>query len=280
LFKWIREHRFITVIIAVALCLTVILAASFSRGGASPFGLKVQSLISSVQKPLATFTQSIERGVQGVFYFRSLADENQKLQERIARLEGEMLDLKLSQADIQELRQLSAALNYKGVAEAALKVAANVVSMDGSNHFNLFTIDTGTESGIYKDATVVNGQGLIGRIYETGKGFSKVMSVTDSNANVSFRIYRSDTESYIGIVYGDAGGGLAGYMLDTDAVVKVGDPVITSGMGLYPAGLVIGAVSAVFSQGDSLLRYIEVEPAVDFQNISKVLVIMTEDDQT
>lgn len=279
MFRWIREHRFIAVILAVTLCLTAILVASFSRGGASPFGLKVQSLISSVQKPLATFAQSIERGVRGVFYFRSLVDENQELQEQIAQLEGEMLDLKLSQTDIQELRQLAEALNYTAVEEATLKVAANVVSMDGSNHFNLFTIDTGTESGIYKDAAVVNGQGLIGRIYETGEGFSKVMSVTDTHANVSFRIYRSDTESYIGIVYGDTGGGLSGYMLDTDAVVKVGDPVITSGMGLYPAGLVIGTVSSVFSQGDSLLRYIAVEPAVDFQNISKVLVIMTEDDQ-
>jgi len=64
-------------------------------------------------------------------------------------------------------------------------------------------------------------------------------------------------------------------MLDADARVRVGDPVTTSGMGLYPAGLAIGTVTAVTENSDALLKTLEIETAVDFSNLSKVLVIVT-----
>ena len=149
--------------------------------------------------------------------------------------------------------------------------------MDGSSHFNIFTIDAGTRSGVVADAVVVNGQGLIGRVAETGDQFGKVTSITDMNSNVSFRVYQSDEESYLGIASGNGRGGLSGYMLDTDAKVNPGDRLVTSGLGLYPAGLSIGTISSVTENSEALLKVIEIEPAVDFRNLSKVLVVVTGD---
>jgi len=277
LFKWIREHRAITCFIIAAVLLFAVLVASYGSHEDSSYALALQAVVAEIHKPITELGKILDRGTRGVFGFRSLVDENQVLKERVAELEAEIQDLQLSQAELEELKLLSEALNYTGVQESKLKVATSVISMDGSSHFNIFTVDAGVRSGVGKDAVVVNGQGLIGRVMEVGQGFAKVVSVTDTNNNVSFRIYKSETESYLGVASGDGQGGLSGYMLDADARVRVGDSVTTSGMGLYPAGLAIGTVTAVTENSDALLKTLEIETAVDFSNLSKVLVIVTKD---
>ncbi|NCB41431.1 MAG: rod shape-determining protein MreC [Clostridia bacterium] len=277
LLKWIQKHKNSALIIAIFLVLASILAVSFLGNGTSDLGLKLQSLIAEIQKPITQFGQSIESGASGVFSFRATVEENQELQDRIAQLEEELLDYKLIELELEELEKLSLALNFKSVRESKQKVAAKVVSIDGTNHFNIFTIDAGTDQGVHEDAIVVNGQGMIGRVYEVGDAFSKVISIVDTNANISFKIYENKADGYLGIAYGNGKGGLSGYMLDTNAVVSEGDKLLTSGMGIYPEGLLLGTVSEVLSQRDSLLHYIEVDTAVDFSNLSKVLVIVTKE---
>lgn len=277
MFKWIREHRAITCFTLAAILLIAVLVTSYGSREDPSCALTIQAAVAEIQKPVTELAKILDRGARGVFGFRSLVDENQILMDRIAALEAEILDLQMSQAELEELKKLSDALNYIGVQDSKLKIAASVVSMDGSNHFNIFTLDAGIRSGVVKDAVVVNGHGLIGRIMEVGPRFGKVVSVTDTNNHVSFRIYRSETESYLGIAAGDGQGGLSGYMLDTDAKVQEGDQLITSGIGLYPAGLTLGTVSAVSENKDALLKTITIETAVDFGNLSKVLVIVTRD---
>jgi rod shape-determining protein MreC len=277
LLKWIREHRAITCFTLAAILLIAVLVTSYGRHEVPSYALTIQAAVAELQKPVTELAKILDRGTRGVFDFRSLVDENQSLGDRIAELEAEVLDLQMSQAELEELKKLSEALNYTGVQDSKLKIAASVISMDGSTHFNIFTLDAGIRSGVVKDAVVVNGHGLIGRVMEVGPRFGKVVSVTDTNNNVSFRIYRSETESYLGIASGDGQGGLSGYMLDADANVQAGDQLITSGIGLYPAGLALGTVSAVSENKDVLLKTITIETAVDFSNLSKVLVIVTKD---
>ena len=65
-------------------------------------------------------------------------------------------------------------------------------------------------------------------------------------------------------------------MLDEDASVIEGDVLITSGMELYPQGIPVGKIGKVTWDNDALLRTVAVEPAVNFTNIQKVTVIITE----
>lgn len=277
MFKWIRTHKNIVLIIGSACVLITVLIFSFLGNGSSAFGMRLQSIIFEIQKPITQFGQSIERGASGVFDFRATVEENQELRERIAELEEQVLESKLSAMELDELKRLSLALNFESVRESEIKVVSKIVSIDGTNHFNIFTIDAGILDGVRKDAVVVNGQGIIGRVYEAGGSFAKVISIIDTNANVSFRIFRSETESYLGIAYGNGNGGLSGYMLDASANVMAGDQLITSGMGIYPEGLVIGTVTEVLPEEDLLLKYIEIETAVNFNNLSKVLVLVTKE---
>jgi len=55
--------------------------------------------------------------------------------------------------------------------------------------------------------------------------------------------------------------------------VKVGDRVVTSGLGsLFPGGIRIGTVSRVGIEPNGLMKEISVRPAVDFRTVEEVLV--------
>jgi rod shape-determining protein MreC len=60
-----------------------------------------------------------------------------------------------------------------------------------------------------------------------------------------------------------------------DADVRVGDEVLTSGVGsVYPAGLLIGYVTEVYVPQPGLVKECYVRPAVDFAHLEEVLVMI------
>ena len=62
--------------------------------------------------------------------------------------------------------------------------------------------------------------------------------------------------------------------MDENAVVYVGDAVYTNGDGsVYPRGLLIGSVSEVGHDAYSRTLRITVRPAVDFENIDRVMIL-------
>ncbi|MDD3168092.1 MAG: rod shape-determining protein MreC, partial [Eubacteriales bacterium] len=184
----------------------------------------------------------------------------------------EIIQIKLTEAELAELQNLSNILGYENVTPYYNYVTADVVAMDGSNWFNLFTINAGTKDGLYKDAVVINGDGLIGRVLEVGSDWAKVISVIDESNSVSFKVFRD--MQLLGILSGDGKGSLKGYMIDTEAAVIEGDILITSGIGMYPEGIPIGKVKKVEWNNDTLLKTVTIEPSAYFKNLHRVTVLV------
>lgn len=255
------------------LILSVILLLSYKNFGegsvASGF---IQQGAATVQGPLSKVSDGISNGLRGIFKFSHVVEENDRLKEENSILRKENALLLLNQAELEELRSLSLVLNYDGVSERNKVVTGNVIAMDGSKWFNIFTINIGTESGIEKDDTVVNGVGLVGKIINSGEGWSKVIGIIDESSKVSFKVLRDDT--LIGIVKGDGASGLEGFMLDGKASVIEGDILITTNIGIYPQGIEIGKVSKVEFDNDTQLKNVTITPSVDFKNIQRVAVIL------
>jgi rod shape-determining protein MreC len=151
-------------------------------------------------------------------------------------------------------------------------VAADVISMDGSNWFNLFTINRGSESGIENDAIVVTGEGLVGRVLETGQGWSKVIGIIDESNKVSFKVLRDP--ALLGVLHGDGLAELSDYMLDGKASIIEGDLLVTTSIGMYPEGIEIGVIKEIQFDNDTQLKNVTIEPVVNFKNIQKVAVIL------
>ena len=63
-------------------------------------------------------------------------------------------------------------------------------------------------------------------------------------------------------------------MLDSEAKIHEGDELITSGMGVYPAGIEIGKVTKVRYDSDEQLLRVDIKPSVEFESLQKVSVIL------
>lgn len=259
-------------LIAVLLILLIVFVVSLAGGGNSGISGALNKGMSVVTKPLTTITQGIKNTVSGIFSYKQLQEEIKKLEAEKEELELDLAEANLNREELEELRELSDILNYDYTDEEFEVVSADISSMDGSNWTNIFTIDKGTESGIKSGCVVISGDGLVGKVSETGKGWSKVVSIIDDGSKVSFKTARN--RNLLGVVSGDRQGSITGYMLKSDASITDGDIIITSGMGTYPAGLEIGNIKSISYNSDTLLKEIVVEPAVDFKALKKVSVII------
>lgn len=270
--RWIREHKLISAIIAILLILVIVFAVSIAKGGkGNPITGAVNKGASVVSGGLSSVTESIKENVKGIFSYKSLQKQVNELQAENDQLKKELAETGLDREDLEQLKELSEALNFDYTKKEFDLVTADITSMDGSNWTNVFTIDRGSESGIETGDAVVNGMGLVGRIQQTGNGWSKVVAIIDEDSNVSFKLVRDRKQ--LGIVSGSEGGGISGYMMDSASTVSEGDILITSGLGTYPEGITIGNVKSVVYNSNTLLKEITVEPAVNFKGLEKVAVI-------
>lgn len=230
------------------------------------------SMIMPVQRLLYQTGHVIESTIRPIFSFRSIDKENQELKKENEELLKEIVELQLTQNELSELRNLSKALNYIEEEKKYQYVSASVTGKDTGNWFNVFTIDVGSRQGIQKDSPVINGKGLIGRVYEVGDNWAKIITIIDNKSSVSFEVLRQN--EYIGVIRGSVKVQLSGFLIDPQAEVVVGDKLITSGLSIYPKGILIGEILEVSKKEDELLKNIVIEPAVNFKKIDKVMVLV------
>lgn len=269
--KWIRQHKIFSVTagIVIALCLFV-LGSYLAGGGSGVLGRGVQSVVSAIEKPLSAFTGGAGDTFRGVFRFSSVLEENEKLKEENAMLRQENIDLSMKRDELDRLGELSKAFDFEPYSGQGKAVAARIISLNNSNTYDVFTIDAGSSKGIEKNDIVVDGEGLIGKVKETGGNWAKVVSVLNENNSISFKVQRKT--SITGIVAGDGKGKITGYLMDNKATIVKGDVLVTSGMGIYPEGIRIGKVTSVDYNDDMQLKEITVKSTVKFTSLQKVAV--------
>jgi len=271
--RWIREHKLIAGLFALLLALVLIFVVTVAGGGAgSGVTGGINKGMSYISRSFTAVTTAVRDTVTGLFAYKSLQEEVEQLTEEKEALELELARSALTKSELEELRELSGLLNYEYTDAQLEVVTADITSFDGSNWTNIFTIDCGSEAGIQPGSVVINGDGLIGKVSQTGEGWSQVVSIIDDGTKVSFMVARD--RKLLGIVEGNQQGKINGYMMKGDATIAEGDIIITSGMGTYPAGLEIGSVKSVTYNSDTLLKEITVEPTADFRSLKKVSVIL------
>ena len=132
---------------------------------------------------------------------------------------------------------------------------------------NEITIYNGKNSGIKKNLAVINNDGLIGITKKVYQNKTKVELITNKKTNISVRINNT---------YGLLKSNNNNLIVDTitsDEIIKIGDIVYTSGIGLLEENIIIGTVSDIKTDDLELQRIVYVTPAVDFNNINYVFVV-------
>ena len=156
-----------------------------------------------------------------------------------------------------------------------------MVGKNDGNWYDSFIIGAGKKQGVKEESIVINGNGLVGIVYEVSDNYSKAISLLDTKSSVSFKLLKDsnlkgvitqnstldDKENYKNKGY------LYGYMFDSSYNVLPGDVVTTSGLGLYPEGIPIGEVDKVIDDKNKSMKFVVVKPYVNFKNIDDVIIV-------
>jgi len=118
----------------------------------------------------------------------------------------------------------------------------------------------------------VNALGVVGQIIEVSGHQARLMLIIDRNSGADALVQRTRSR---GIVKGTSRAECyLDYVLHADDV-RVGDLVVSSGFdGVFPKGLLIGTVTAVDFKGGDFFKDVQITPAVDFDKLEEVLVIL------
>jgi rod shape-determining protein MreC len=200
------------------------------------------------------------------------------LEARVDDLEAENAQLRQQVATTAHDRNRLA--EYDGLATTATTVRhtlvpARVVGYGPAQGFSqTVTIDAGTSSGIHADLTVLNNDGLVGRVLTATRSTATVLLLLDRDSVVGGRLGASMEVGFLegrGELSGDATLDLR--LLDGAFVANEGDTAVTWGSedgAPYIAGVPIGKVTAVYSSPRETSRRVEIEPFVDFSSLDLV----------
>ena len=206
---------------------------------------------------------------------RSLREQVAGLEAENARLRGELVTTDLDRNRLAEYDGLTAAA---GAAGEAL-VPARVVGIGPAQSFSrTVTIDAGTRAGIAPDMTVVNGDGLVGRVLRVTSTTATVLLIVDGDSVVGGRIGSSLEAGFLrgrGVLGND--GRLDLELVDDTVVPAKDDVVVTWGSedgAPYVAGIPVGRVTQVFTNLRETSQRAVIEPFVDFSSLDLVGVVV------
>ncbi len=241
-------------------------------------------LTAPVQNALSYIITPLQKGINGMGlwltdradYFATIDElraENEQLKNELYEVKEKNLVLIQDQIELNNLRELYALDNKIPGYE---KVAARVIGKSSGNWFSTFTIDKGSKDGIQVDMNVICGNGLVGIVTDVTDNSATVRSIIDNNSNVTgMLITSSDTCN----IRGDLELIDSGYVhleyLRGDVDVADGDMIVTSNISSkYIEGILIGYAKNVSEDANSLTQSGYLIPAVDFEHMTEVLVIM------
>jgi len=233
---------------------------------AAVFG-PVERLTSDVTRPVTDLFEAVAGAPAARRKILTLEQENQRLRSQLSTAQ-------LGRADASELSHL---LQFAGRGRYRV-VAAHVVGI-GQGYEATVTIDVGTRDGIKPDQTVLNQDGLVGRIAAAGPDTSTVLLASDASSAVGCRLEGS-REMCVARGTGrslSAAGTLRMELLDANAVLKPGQRIVTLGsVGGHPyvPGVPIGVVSRVDATPGALTRAALVRPFVHFTALDVVAVVV------
>ncbi len=205
---------------------------------------------------------------------RDLIAENEKLKRQVDELTIENTRLQQDRYELTNLREL-----YKLDAQydEYEKTGARIIARDSGNWFHSFVINKGSQDGIAVNMNVMAGSGLVGRVVDVGPNWAKVKAIIADDSNVSAMVLSSSDNMIVsGNLKRYASGVIEfGLLVDSDNVVMEGDKIVTSNISdIYLPGILVGYISKINQDPNNLTKSGDITPAVDFEHLEEVLVIM------
>lgn len=237
----------------------------------------VQNATGVVKAPLQKVLSSAVNwfdSIYGYLYeYDSLMAENESLRSQLADAQQSARDGIEASEENTRLRKL---LELREKHTDYEMESCKVVLWSSSNWSSAFTISKGKSSGIELGDPVVTEYGaVVGQVTELGETWATVSTLIDVDMSVGAFVGTSGSS---GMVIGEFSfmrnkNAKLTFLAD-GAQIFVGDEVLTSGSGgAFPAGLVIGTITAVQSEAGGQIEYGIIKPQCDLDSLVQVFII-------
>jgi rod shape-determining protein MreC len=242
----------------------------------------LQQASARALEPVRAAVAGVGEAVVGLFgtigEIDRLRTENDQLHSELVGLQQRVAELTEAAAENVELRQLlglTKSLNLR-------LLPVRIIARDPSNLSWEVGIDAGTDAGLKVGMPVVgsaNGAGaLAGSVVSVGSDTAEVRFVVDTRSSV---VAIDQQSRALGEVQGQLGGQLVFVKVPITEKLTPGDTIVTAGLSLspqlrsaYPKGLLIGTVQAVQQDPNALTQTAFVRPALDVQQVERLLVVL------
>lgn len=258
---------FLTTFLSLSFILLSI--SSYKRDMASLIREKGYAIIGPLQTTSFDLKMRLTEFLEDIHTSEKLRKENEALKAEIAKLLFK--EKSYYEEIISSNQRLQEMLGFKKEQPYKL-LPVEVIAYAPHYYFKVVTIGEGEKEGVGKDMVVVNPQGLVGKVIEIYPHQAKVRLISDEASKVGVRVQRTRD---VAILQGKGEKGICElkYLL-YKASVKVGDRVVTSGLGgLFPEGILVGEISRIQKSPNQLFQEVEVVPSVDFGKLEELFLI-------
>lgn len=244
----------------------IILALS---GYLTPISRLVLSPFIGIQTWISERYQAIQGFINAPGDLARIRQRNVELEAENSHLQIQIIEL---QQQVIEAEVLSTLVDYARSRSENRYTAAAVIGYDTSPFMRYVIINRGSDDGLRRGMPVVTNQGLVGQIAAVTARAARIELIIDPASLINVYLQQADTEA---LLKGQVTGDVELDMIPQSASVQAGDLVVTSGLGgNYPPNIVVGQVTNVRKRDFDLFQTAGVQPAVNFEDLQIVLVII------
>jgi len=236
---------------------------------------RLRNILQTVVYPImfvSTIPREVIHGVTGSMERSdNLQTNNISLRQENLLLRSRLNKLHSLEADNRRLKRLLG--QSEQIAERVL--LAELVEVSLEPYTQQISLNKGSRDDVYVGQPVINGDGVIGQVVHTSQFQSTVTLLTDPSSAVPVMVIRNGLR---GVLFGTGvRNRLTMPYLTADADIRVGDLLISSGMGgRFPTGYPVATVTDVKQEPSDEFLTINTLPVTQLDHGREVLLIWPE----
>ncbi|MEM7431947.1 MAG: rod shape-determining protein MreC [Pseudomonadota bacterium] len=238
-----------------------------------------QNHLDTVRKMIGAAVYPIQVVVDAPFrmwnWMTESTSDREDLQRQIERLETER---QITRADLQQMTalraenaRLRALLDARNRFRDRIRVA-EIMAVDANPYRHNIVIGVGEQDEVYDGQAIIDADGIIGQVIETGLTNSQAILISDPSHALPVEVNRNGLRTIAK--------GTGAYdrldlpFLPNNADIEVGDLLVTSGLGgAFPEGYPVAVVTNVTRIPQAPFADVTAEPAASLDQVREVLLI-------
>ena len=231
-----------------------------------------ESVVGFFFNPVQIFFTSSVNSISDVFghylFLVRTSKENERLILEVDRLLNKNNELIEENRYLERVGKLTAYFKKK---EKNI-ITAKVIGRDATQWSKMLFIDKGTNDKMKKNLMVMTNAGVVGHVIHSSLNSSKVLLITDSRSAID-SVFQNTREP--GVTVGTGEGMCETKFVAIEAEVKLGDKVISSGLGgVFPRGLMIGTVVDIVKKKQDLFQNVTIAPSAKLAHLEEVAIVL------